>query len=401
MKYFLTFTISYILLAILMIVVYYLIGSYDIGLTALIIGYFLFLPFSFGLYSSCNVASSGSEINYSSLNYLRKNYYSPRFKGIFNGLLTFIIFLLIELGCLIVFSSIYSLIFYDEIASIYQTIIEQNAITSETINSIINLPYYVVIFLLSDIVSVSFFLYRLNHYALDLNLGYIYPLPYQVTKMVAKKVRKQRDPTIIKASRLLYVIYFALFIIGSALGGTIAYIYREALYNIAILEIITISSGILLSSFLIPILGLNNSFDADYLSLPFLIEVKNQIIMNNKNPSLNNDMEISMHQLLEQTVKGIDEKINSISETREKAFFTSINVSYDLVIYALNELKDDLLTRYKYTFTLLEKGEFENHLKEIESLEEEYLKQGFNDSKIIDLFSQFKKADSLLINHNK
>ena len=358
-----------------MIVVYYLIGSYDIGLTALIIGYFLFLPFLFGLYSSCNVASSGSEINYSSLNYLRKNYYSPRFKGIFNGLLTFIIFLLIELG--------------------------QNAITSETINSIINLPYYVVIFLLSDIVSVSFFLYRLNHYALDLNLGYIYPLPYQVTKMVAKKVRRQRDPTIIKASRLLYVIYFALFIIGSALGGTIAYIYREALYNIAILEIITISSGILLSSLLIPILGLNNAFDADYLSLPFLVEVKNQIIMNNKNPSLNNDMEISMHQLLEQTVKGIDEKINSISETREKAFFASINVSYDLVIYALNELKDDLLTRYKYTFTLLEKGEFENHLKEIESLEEEYLKQGFNDSKIIDLFSQFKKADSLLINHNK
>ena len=87
-RYFFAFSIALFLMEVLELVLFYLISPYDGGLISVLVGWLIFFPFVFDFLSVIGEASSGEKITYNSFGKHHKEYFSPRFRGIFNSLLT-------------------------------------------------------------------------------------------------------------------------------------------------------------------------------------------------------------------------------------------------------------------------------------------------------------------------
>lgn len=390
-RYFFAFAIALFLMEVLELVLFYLISPYDGGLISVLVGWLIFFPFVFDFLSVIGEASSGEKINYSSFGKHHKEYFSPRFRGIFNSLLTFIFFILIQWLCLIVFTMIYVVFNQEIILSLYEQI-NDSGVTMNIYNQVINLPNYIYVYLASDIVACFFFLYRIFRYSYDAFSSFALPIPYRLAHLGSKVSRQKISPALKKCGLIYGLIYAFIFLIGCIIGMCIA-LFCTDITSLNLIEVIMLGSGLLLTFAFNPLMGILTAYQADDGIIPYLQEIKAVV---NQNSSLisQNDNNPSLQDI--NTL--IDNRIKEIKSLRASNMFHNLKpINKKVLTRALKTLNEDLKKEFEESFKLFASGKFVEHMEIIKQIREKYLQSDNVDKDILELFNTIIENDELLL----
>ncbi len=390
-RYFFAFAIALFLMEVLELVLFYLINHYDGGLISVLVGWLIFFPFIFDFLSVIGEASSGEKITYNSFGKHHKEYFSPRFRGIFNSLLTFIFFVLIQWLCLIVFTMIYVAFNQEIILSLYEQI-NNNGVTADIYNQIVNLPNYIYVYLASDIVACLFFLYRIYRYSYDAFSSFALPLPYRLARLGSKVGRQKISPALKNCGLIYGLIYALIFIIGCVIGMCISLFCTDIAY-LSLIEVIMVGSGLLLTFVLNPLMGILTAYQADDGIIPYLQEIKALV---NQNSSLISQNENNPS--LQEINTLIDNRIKEIESLRSTNIFHGLKpINKKVLTRALKVLNADLKKEFEDSFKLFAAGKFTEHMEVIKQIREKYLRSDKIDNDILELFNTIIENDEFLL----
>ena len=275
------FSLSVVILFIASYSCYYLLSGYDFGLSAIAIFAGGFLPLFYCLQMMIGKVSSGSKVEYNEFYKPYKAFYNPTNRGTYAIILNLLLTLLVLYLSNLLSIGIYSIFHYDNFKEIADLILSSSLDSTqiiELLNKILNMPNYIYYLLVSRLIPFIFLFYRIKNRLMICYFNLMMPLPLILMNNVNKNMIKENKKFINKFCLKGNMIFITLFSIGYLISGCITCYFGNDLPDVGYIYIIALASGLLLSSFVLPIVLIGYCFAADRLQPLFLKKIQTQIL---------------------------------------------------------------------------------------------------------------------------
>lgn len=301
------FTLSVMILFFASVTLFFLLSSFDLGISSLLLLAFGVVPLFFSLQVIIAKVSNGREVSYNEFYSSYKVYFNPINKGSYgvirNIILTIIIYYLSIYLSLVVYDlfntgvldELFSLIDINDVSSYYSVII-----------NVLDLDGYIYYLIVSMVFPFLFFFERIKKRLMVPYFNMVFPVPNFLCQSKNKMLYREYGKQIRKHSFSGNLIFALCFMVGFISVGIISLNFVS---NITIIVILSLFGGILLSSFVLPPVIINYCFIADKLHLEYLNMVKKE--MSNLTSSINDK---SKKEIIDKIINDINKHQNDSND---------------------------------------------------------------------------------------
>lgn len=281
------------------------------------------IPLFYCLQIACVKVASGKEIEYNEFYQPYKTYFSANrgcYKMIRNTILTFLIFYLsIYLSIFL-----YDLFNYGVLNSILDEYYSLEMTTNDynnLINEIFNMKGFIYYLVLTLMLPFLFFFNRVKKKLLVPYFNLLLPMPNMVTQSVTKKIYKDYKKEINKHTLAGNLLFLFVFVVGYTITSIITTLLLQNTdnsFSVALVILVSMFVGLLLTCFVLPPVLLNYCFAADLLHMEYIKGLKTELTSLIATSKLSGNEETK--ELLETLINSLDINENvtvDIDEDRE------------------------------------------------------------------------------------
>ena len=243
-----------------------------------------------------------------------KIFYNPTNRGTYAVILNILLTLLVLYLSNLISIGVYSIFHYDNVKEIYDLITSSSLDNTQIINilnKILNMPNYIYYLLVSRLIPFIFLFSRIKDRLMICYFNLMMPLPLILMNNVNKQMVRENKKFINKFCFKGNMIFISMFAIGYLIAGVLACYFGNDLPDVGYIYIIALAGGLLLSSFILPIVLIGYCFAADRLQPLFLNKIQTQILNLSSNIGDDGSEETNLvKKMLDDLSSKIDDKKN-------------------------------------------------------------------------------------------